>query len=342
MENNKEAFRCSSCGARLIANSIVNVRCAYCGSVHFIKEKITEEYLPDAIIQFKNSSDKIPDLLFSYIKKSKELNQKVKNNYKIMSITPIYVPCVIYDYGLELYKKYEYSESNGEKTRFYDKETKKDEIYRVVQDCSINVSDDYMFSIEPFDLSNMQNFNPIYLSGAYTEVSNDKNINEKAINKIKKSIINNNKFIKGVLDCKISTIDKLKIYLPIWLVKVKVEDKIYSFVMNDTTNKWATNAKVSVTTDMLCLLLSILIYGIIISLASDIAFKIFLTLACVTLSINLYSDIKKHKYRSAPLKTVEEYDIYPISKRLIYEKNVNPKEVVGSKIFRFSLDGKEI
>jgi len=353
LEQENTVLRCNSCGAKLIANSLLNARCAYCGSVHFIKEAFKTDFIPDAIVRFQNTNDKAKKNLVDFIENSPAIDPKLSDEYEIVSLTPIYVPCTIFNYGVSLYKKYHYETKSGESRNIYNKETKTNHLYTLVQDGSVNVDDSFIYSIEPFDFSRLQKFNPIYLSGTYTELNQDKYVINKAIKAIEKSIINNTRMDNGIIDCNIYTIDNIKAYLPVWFANVKHKEKVYTFVMNDTTNRWVTNAerKDPERKELFGLLYSILVLpasGIFCSLIYRILpiksmmlililTSFFLAILLLVVPINF-----RNKIKQSYIKSVDNVDIKPTQTKEIFNKNINNSDIVKEKIIRFYMDGRQI
>ena len=352
MEQENTVLRCNSCGAKLIANSLLNARCAYCGSVHFIKEAFKTDFIPDAIVRFQNTNDKAKKMLKDFIETSSAVNQKLSNEYEIVSITPMYVPCTIFNYGVSLYKKYHY-ETSGESQHVYNVESKTNQLYTIVQDGSVNVDDSFIYSIEPFDFSKLQKFNPIYLSGTYTELNQDKYVLNKAIKAIEKTILNNTRMDNGVLDCNIYTIDNIKAYLPVWFANVKRKEKVYTFVMNDTTNKWVTNAerKESINKEFFSFLFSLFIlplvglfgsflYSILPSKSMMLTLILAATFCGILLSV--FPTISRNKRKQSYIKSVDDVDIKPIQTKEIFNKNISSSDIIKEKMIRFYMDGKQI
>ncbi|MBR6253689.1 MAG: hypothetical protein IKR04_07735 [Clostridia bacterium] len=355
MNEENSILRCSSCGAELKANSLVNVKCAYCGSVHFIKEKFNEEFVPEAIVEFKNSNNAAEKLLKGFMK----LNGLIKNDSdcQITSLTPIYVPCTIFNYGVDLYEKISFHERSGDEEVERSMEKRRKELYSIVQDGSKNVDDNFICSIEPFNYSNMKEFNPIYLSGTYTELYNDKYILTKSLKKIEKAVFEKIKLENGIVDCNIYTVDKVQAYLPIWLAKVSLNNGNFNFVMNDTTGKWVTNAVKSNSyspSKLKSVVKIILLIGLLISMGFFI-YSVFGHIDSIGISaISLYLFALAllvltipRRYRNQALRInfirdVSEITYRPLESKVILDRSISKSDVIQGKRIRFYLDGKQI
>ena len=104
MDNALQTFYCKSCGAKLVAHSLVNLKCSYCGSSLIINEKFDVDFVPDTIITFRNYNKSVISSLQTYISTFEKMDFN-KNQYTINSISPVYVPCTYYTYGVDTYRK---------------------------------------------------------------------------------------------------------------------------------------------------------------------------------------------------------------------------------------------
>ena len=114
-------------------------------------------------------------------------------------------------------------------------------------DGSKKFSNEIMNSIEPFDYSELKNFNVSYLSGFLSEKYDvdkavaiaDGNIRAKNsfIEQMRKDITGYNTVIPIKDSINLNNTNSKYVLLPVWLLNIKYKDKIYPFAMNGQTGK---------------------------------------------------------------------------------------------------------
>ncbi len=254
-------YICKNCGAQIIASeNTSSTSCVYCKNTAIIMDKLTGEFNPDYVIPFKT---KKVDAINAFKKfcKGKILMPKEFNNKKnIDEITGIYIPFWLYNFdadgiieadckrittfrsGNYMYTKTDtYLATRGGSMTFN----------YVPVDGSKRFSNDIMNSIEPFDYSNLKEFNYSYLSGFLSEKYDVDKItaSKDAIARAKNSFIDEmSKDIVGFntvvpINNSINLSDKGSFYvlLPVWILNIKYKDKIYTFAMNGETGKLIGN-----------------------------------------------------------------------------------------------------
>jgi len=261
-----DSYHCKNCGATIVADEHTTATfCVYCGSTAILKEKIQNNRVPDMIIPFKKVKD---DAIFAFRKLSKgkplmpRLFNKIENIEKIRGI---YIPFWLYnmkvDGSVNLEGKDITRWSRGDttyvKTSIYD-------IYRegsmdfigVPVDASTRFTDDIMNTIEPFDYNGLTDYNHAYLSGFLAEkydVETDKAIqiaSSRAIETAKETMKNDSRYGTAVRydtvtlkNNNLSVIGGSSKYilLPVWMVNVKYNNKMYLFAMNGQTGEFVGN-----------------------------------------------------------------------------------------------------
>lgn len=251
-----DIYRCKSCGAEVIADTNTTATfCVYCGNTAILKEKITSGVAPSKIIPFKKVKEDAVDA-FKGLCKGRPLMPKFFNNpNNIDKIKGVYIPFWAYDLSLSgdicfnakdvtSWSDYDY---NYVKTdRYLALRNGNMTFNKVLVDGSTRFDDDLMDSIEPFNLDELIDYNHAYLSGFLAEkydVESDKAIeraNERAmtsaINKVMESVAHQTK----VVDTNSMNIKKLEDYyilLPVYMVNIKYNNKMYTFAMNGQTGE---------------------------------------------------------------------------------------------------------
>jgi len=154
-------------------------------------------------------------------------------------------------------------------------------------DASTRFTDDIMNTIEPFDYKDLINYNHAYLAGflaeKYDVESNDasKVAESRTLETTRNVIKNDSKHGNATIydsvtiknDNLDATIDNYKyILLPVWMVNVKYNDKMYLFAMNGQTGEFVGNIPLDKKKRILYSILIFIIAFIICVIISYISF----------------------------------------------------------------------
>lgn len=263
-KSNLRTYTCPACGAEIVAeDNIGATSCVYCGNPTIIPKQFEGSFRPDMIIPFKLDKDSAVAELNKFVKGKKLLPKEYKN--KIEEIKGIYVPFWLYDCDTHANIRYKAtrvtawsdSQYNYTKTDHYMVTREGDVSFsRVPADGAKNMDDAYMDSIEPFNYKDAVDFQLPYLSGYVAEKYDvDANENmERVNNRIKKST--QDLFARTVNGYATQIVENQDMDLkhgeikyalfPVWLLRTKYKDKIYTFAMNGQTGKFVGELPVSI------------------------------------------------------------------------------------------------
>lgn len=259
--NGMDIYSCPNCGAQIIADENTSATsCVYCKSTAILKNKLVGEFNPTKVIAFhKTKEDAIA--AFQQIKKGKPFTPKEFNDPKnISEMSGIYIPFWIYDFqtngSLQADAKRIQSWRSGDyimtKTDVYLAIREGSMVYnKIPVDGSERFDNDIMNSIEPFDYSGLVDFNHAYLSGFLAEkydVDSDKAMAD-AIERVKNTTTD---VLRGSINGystvnvtnanhNLNLTNKEYVLLPVWMLNIKYQDKIYTFAMNGQTGKMVGN-----------------------------------------------------------------------------------------------------
>lgn len=260
-QDGMDVYTCPNCGAQIIASEEESATfCVYCRSTAILKNKLVGKFNPSFVIPFKNTKEDAIQA-FKKIGKGRPLMPKVFSDPKnINDMKGVYIPFWIYDYdvsgSVNVDAKRVTSYISGgyqvTKTDIYDCYRAGNMSYtKVPVDGSTHFDDDIMDSIEPFDYEELKEFSYSYLSGFFAEkydVDSDQ-ASERAINRTKNSTVDILRDdVKGYtsatvkssdIDCKLIKNDY--ILIPVWMLNIKYNDKLYKFAMNGQTGKMVGN-----------------------------------------------------------------------------------------------------
>lgn len=290
--NEYVSYKCKNCGAEIVADPHTAATfCVYCGNTAILKSKLSGKFSPDKIIPFSTEKSQAIEA-FKALSKGRPLMPRNFNNIKnIEKIRGIYIPFWLYDLGTDgdvimeatKVKNWSSGDTHYTKTDYYD-------VIRggtmsfsgIPVDGSTRFDNDIMNTIEPFDYSKMISYNHAYLSGFYAEkydVSGDDAVldaNKRAITSARSKLYNS---VIGYSSVSIkrdtlSVIENKREYamLPVWMVNVKYNNKLYIFAMNGETGKFIGNIPLDKKRTILFTILTFVISFLVCLLGSYIIY----------------------------------------------------------------------
>lgn len=249
-------YHCKNCGAEIVADDTVTATfCVYCGSTAILKEKIDEGIAPEEIIPFKNTKEEARDAFTKLTKGKPLMPRKFKEVRNIEKISGVYIPFWAYDIECDG----EISFNCTDITTWSDSKymyTKTDkylstvdghyEYNKVLADASSRFKDELMDSIEPFNYSELVKYNHAYLSGFLAEkydVSQEdafKRAESRSVNSsidLARTKVIHQSVVNGKNSLNVKNKKTNYIMLPVWMVNINYNNKIYTFAMNGQTGR---------------------------------------------------------------------------------------------------------
>ena len=254
-------YVCESCGGEVVAEeTTAAMRCPWCDNPIVMKGNVAGTLLPDYVLPFKLDKENAKEKLRSHFSGKKFLPAVFKDENHIDEIKGIYVPFWLFDADADADIRY-----RGTKTRswisgkYQCTETSYYSLNRsgtigfdnVPVDGSQKMEDELMESLEPFDCSELVDFQTAYLSGyladkydVSAEVSK-----ERANTRVKKSVeeafLSTTKGFSGVTtessSVKIDNGSAKYALLPVWILNTTWNGTKYLFAMNGQTGKFVGN-----------------------------------------------------------------------------------------------------
>lgn len=257
IDSHIDVYHCSSCGAEVVADEQTTATfCVYCGNTTILKNRLSGNFSPDKVLPFKKvKEDAIK--AFKGLSKGRPLMPKLFNDPKnIEKITGVYIPFWTYDYNFSGDIKFRCSDSRTWSDFNYRyTETR---IYSVVKNANMNFErvpvdgssrfkDELMDSIEPFDFDDLLDYNHAYLSGFLAEkydvesdVADDRaaiRAKNTAIETVRSTIVNHHITTLQDNGLQQKQLKSSYVLLPVWMVNIKYNNKMYTFAMNGQTGK---------------------------------------------------------------------------------------------------------
>ena len=272
----KRVIRCEGCGAQTVLDTAgVAQFCSFCGSSHIVKDEKSAGIAPESIIPFKISAKKAVECFSAWIKKRYFAPNALKTEHQTQRLTGVYIPCWTYD--SDTYSTYtgeggtyyyetvtDWVEENGKrkavtrrvrKIRWWPASGTYSQYFDdVLINASKKIDETLMNKLEPFDLGDLVQYKPEYLSGFLAEryTIGVKEGWEKAKDNIK-GVIRNGVIEKinadEVRNLRINTsyqnVKYKHILIPVWISAYKYRNKLYQYMVNAQTGEVQGRAPVS-------------------------------------------------------------------------------------------------
>lgn len=285
-------YNCKDCGAKIIADeNTAATFCVYCGNTAILKEKLSGKFAPDMIIPFKNEKEKAIEA-FKSLNKGRPLMPNFFNDEKnIEKIKGVYIPFWLYD--VKVNGELDATSTTSTTWTVGDTVYTKTDTYRLERegemsfnkipvDGSTRFDNDIMNTIEPFNYSELEEYNHAYLSGFLAEKydvdeeTSFKDAEERSLNSARDTIKDDMGMgIKTIVNDTLASTKLLAKYvlLPVWMINVKYKDKFYTFAMNGQTGEFVGNIPVDKKKAFIYGILTFVITFMLVVLISYIFYK---------------------------------------------------------------------
>lgn len=252
-----QVFTCSACGGEIISDeNTAATFCPYCENPTILPGRLSGGLKPDFVLPFKTSKEDAKAAFLKMCKGKPLLPKMFTEKHRIEKITGIYVPFWLYDCHCGMDAKFRgtkvrtWSDSRYHYTatsHFLVTRAAEAAFSRIPMDGSKKLDDAIMESIEPFDYSQMVDFDTAYLSGFFADKydveveSGHTRIKERAqetiYDTIRASCIGYSSIIPLSQNVHIDHGKAIYVLLPVWMLHTQYEGKTYVFAMNGQTGK---------------------------------------------------------------------------------------------------------
>jgi len=178
-EDEATEYRCNNCGAILITDAQTTATtCTFCGAGVVLGDRLTGSLSPAKVIPFTISKEKAQLEFKSWCKKGLLTPKGFMNADRIKNITGLYIPFWLYDLNgrgeveatCTRVRTYTMGDYICTETKYYNVYRKVDLNYlRIPCDASKKMDDSLMDKLEPYQYSNLKDFNMPYLAGYIAE-----------------------------------------------------------------------------------------------------------------------------------------------------------------------------
>lgn len=232
-------YTCSSCGAELsVSDTEVSTYCAYCGQPTIVYNRVDKTQTPKYILPFKITKAEAEAAIREKFDKGLFVPSKIKN-FESERVIGIYLPYFLYD----VYYYDKLSVIVNKYNHFIEADC---DFMQVCHECSTTVNDELAQDLEPYDLTKLEDFNPIYLSGFYADKSDvlPEMLSDNIFYKCRKMFENElkNRFHDREANLYGSN-PKYEIkrveyaFLPVWFMTFQYKNKPYTMMVNGQTGK---------------------------------------------------------------------------------------------------------
>ena len=256
-QSTMQVFTCPACGGEIVSDDHTAATfCPYCENPAILQSRLTGGFKPDAVIPFKTSKEDAQAAFLKLCKGKPLLPKMFTQQHRIEKITGIYVPFWLYDCECQLDGKYRgtrvhtWSDSRYRYTKtdhFMLIRSAEASFHNVPVDASTKMDDDIMESIEPFDYSQMVDFETAYLSGFFADKydvemeSGHGRVKTRVTDTLSEAAIQSCMGYGSVVPVSTQvhiTQGKARyVLLPVWMLHTQYEGKTYVFAMNGQTGK---------------------------------------------------------------------------------------------------------
>lgn len=251
-------YSCNSCGGEIVGEQTLGAStCPFCGSPVVVTAVFSGALRPDVMIPFKLDKQAALDALEKHYAKKRLLPDVFKKKNHLNEVKGVYVPFWLYDTNTEARMEYRAQRVRYWSDRNYSyTETSHFRIIRegtlsfnaVPADGSEKADDDLMESIEPYDTTEVTDFNTAYLAGFYANKYDydAKQCSPRVNERVKKTTSAEfAKTVTGYTGVR-SVRENMRVncrgiryaLLPVWILGSTWEGRNFVFAMNGQTGKF--------------------------------------------------------------------------------------------------------
>ncbi len=250
-------FVCPSCGGEIVTEETTAATfCPYCDNPAVMPSQVCGGQKPEGVIPFKTSKEDAKTAFLNLCKGKPLLPKFFTEEQRLEKITGIYVPFWLYDCQGDFRGHYKATrvhhwsdrDYNYIRTEYYHLvRACGAEFLRIPMDASQKMDNAIMESIEPYDYSQVVDFETAYLSGYLADKYDVEAIQgqDRVKQRVDESITS---LLSGTLMGYTSVMPisrqlnvrhgKAKyVLLPVWMLHTKYKEKTYVFAMNGQTGK---------------------------------------------------------------------------------------------------------
>lgn len=251
------SFVCPSCGGEIVTDpQTAATFCPYCGNPAIVPSRLSGSLKPQGVIPFQTTKQDAQEAFQKLCKGKPLLPNFFTSQQQMEKITGIYVPFWLYSCSGTFHGQYkatrihQWSDSQYHytKTDHYLLDRKACASFSgIPMDGSTKMDDTLMESIEPFDHTQMVDFDTAYLSGfladKYDVPYEDghsrvrQRVEASFQSQVQSTALGYATVLPTVQNLEIPDIQPKYVLLPVWLLNTRYRGKLYTFAMNGQTGR---------------------------------------------------------------------------------------------------------
>lgn len=256
-ENEAKEYHCNNCGAIIItAPETAATTCSFCGAGVVISDRLSGSLAPAKVIPFSINKDQAQEAFRKWCRKGLLTPRDFMTADRIKNISGIYVPYWLYDLNgrgeaeatCTKVRTYTLGDWIYTETKYYHVVRKVDLTYnRVPCDASQKMEDGMMDKLEPYQYTNLKDFQMPYLAGYIAEKYDFDD--EQMLPRIKDRVV---KYVDNYIRSTINGYTTVNFHrkninirkknadyalMPMWMVCYDYKQAEHIFAMNGQTGK---------------------------------------------------------------------------------------------------------
>lgn len=260
-----KVYRCPSCGAEMLTDDYTSATiCGFCGTPGLMEDRLSGQLKPTFVLPFRLDKEAAIAQFKTWTKGNILTPRGFSSQSTLEKITGLYVPFWLYDYDANVQLNAHCTrvrvsrQGNTEYTYTDHFEVLRDinvEYDNIPTDASEKMEDGVMDLLEPFDFSELKQFEMPYLSGylseryTYTSDELQGRAKNRARNFAIQSARNTIQGYTGVSvvnqQLRIRELREDYVLLPVWMLNYRYQNKNYQLAINGQTGKQVGTLPVS-------------------------------------------------------------------------------------------------
>ncbi len=256
-EHDVHEYQCNNCGAIILADKDTTATsCSFCGSPVVLADRLSGNLAPAKVIPFRITKDEAQTKFKKWCKNGRFTPNEFRNADRVKNITGMYVPYWLFDMNgkgdvdatCTRKRSYTRGEYRITETSYFHVYRKFDlNFAKIPVDASEKMNDDLMDRLEPFNYSDLAEFQMPYLTGFIAEKYNytDTDLYPRIRERVDKYV---SEYVNSTMtgysttsinrrDVHIQTNNAFYTLLPVWAVYYDFRDSEHVFLMNGQTGK---------------------------------------------------------------------------------------------------------
>ena len=250
-------FQCPSCGAEIVTDeNTAATFCPFCDNPTILPAQVSGGLKPDGVIPFKTGKEDAKAAFLNLCKGKPLLPKFFTEDQRLEKITGMYVPFWLYDCSGQMDGSYKatrihnWSDAQYNYTRtehFLLNRSAEAEFSGIPMDGSSKMDDTFMESIEPYDYSQVEDFDMAYLSGYLADKydveskQGESRIRQRVDNAledlIQPTLIGYSTVFPTRKNINVGHSKVRYVLMPVWILNTRYNGKLYTFAMNGQTGK---------------------------------------------------------------------------------------------------------